>query len=49
LKRVLLQVLVDGKVAFNGCVFWESMPARDFLSDDPTKAHAVWRNRRSGP
>jgi hypothetical protein len=37
LKRGWLQVMVDGKTAFNSCVFWESMPLRDFLSDDPAK------------
>ena len=37
LRRGLLQVYVDDQVLFSSCVFWESLPLRDFLSQDPTK------------
>jgi hypothetical protein len=37
LRRGLLQVYVDDRVLFSSCVFWESLPLRDFLSQDPTK------------
>jgi hypothetical protein len=37
LRRGLMQILVDGKVAMNSCVFWESLPLSDFLSQDPSK------------
>jgi hypothetical protein len=37
LRRGLLQVYVDDQVLFSSCVFWESLPLKDFLSQDPTK------------
>jgi hypothetical protein len=37
LRRGLMQIYVDDKIAFTTPVFWESAPLRDFLSDDPTK------------
>lgn len=37
LRRGLLEVYVDDKVLFSSCVFWESLPLKDFLSQDPTK------------
>jgi len=37
LRRGLMQVLVDGQVVLNSCVFWESLPLNDFLSQDPSK------------
>ena len=37
LRRGWLQVCVDDKIVFNSCVFWESLPLKDFLSDTPGK------------
>ena len=37
LRRGLLQVYVDDKVLFSSCVFWESLPLKDFLAQDPSK------------
>jgi len=37
LRRGLMQVYVDEEIAFSVPVFWESLPLRDFLSNDPSK------------
>ena len=37
LRRGLLEVTVDNKVLFSSCVFWESLPLKDFLGQDPSK------------
>lgn len=37
LRRGLLQVYVDEEIAFSSCVFWESLPLKDFFSEDPSK------------
>ncbi|MBL9206793.1 MAG: exo-alpha-sialidase [Opitutaceae bacterium] len=37
LRRGLLQVYVDEELIFSSCVFWESLPLKDFFSEDPSK------------
>lgn len=37
LKRGLMQVYVDDRIAFSVPVFWESATLKDFLSNDPTQ------------
>ncbi|WP_438481333.1 sialidase family protein [Oleiharenicola lentus] len=37
LRRGLLQVYVDDKIAFSAPVFWESYALKDFLSNEPTQ------------
>jgi hypothetical protein len=37
LRRGLLQVYVDEEIVFSSCVFWESLPLKDFFSEDPSK------------